>query len=943
MKRVSILLGSIVPVLVLFCVLYAARVQATAPVQTAPHATFTVNTTTDATDANPGDGHCETAPGNGICTLRAAVQEANALPGADAITVPAGHYDLTISGADEDHAATGDLDIREELTITGDRDVTTVIDANREDRVFHILGVDASISDLTVTKGDPDDLWYSGGGIYNGRDEDYHEGALTLSNVYVKNNHVAGWGGGILSLGPLTVTNSIITDNVATGNGGGIRSRGTLYLHDTTVYSNAAGVYGAGISALRIILKDSVVGGNSLVGDTNHKGGGLHVAISALIEDSAIGHNTLRDGLGGGIFIGMNANVTITHSIIWANAARTDDGNTGTRGGGIYNESNQTVTISDTVIYENLSYHNGGGIYHDPFSGRGEIYLHRVSVNQNQAQGSGAGIYNNGDMHLVNATISGNQTFGLYTQWGGGIHHRLGTLTVTNSTIAHNEAQVGGAIYASTSVTLENSIMADNTATGLEPGDATTHNCFGAVSSAGYNLEDGTDCNFSAPGDLSGTDPQLLPLVAYYGVTAIHPLDPYSPAIDRIPLNVNGCGLTITTDQHGAPRPRDGDDDGTAQCDVGAYEAPRPILSINKHGPTLAPAGEPIVYALNVTNNLPFTLSDLVITDAIPIGSTYVSGGTQVGDVVRWTPATLGSRQTITRFFTVTATETITNYRYRVSSSEGYSATGSTAVVTAVETPISNLAAANDSPTTIGQATALTATVSAGANVTYTWSLGDGATTIGPIVSHTYPSPGAYTAVVTAANQVSSAVTNTIVTIRDQPITALQASGDSPTPLGAPTTLTAAVASGTNVAYSWNLGDGAFGSGATIEHVYPAAGVYTATVTATNSVGQLTATTTITVDEPISGLTASSDSPTALGATTTFSATLTTGSNVAFSWDFGDGHSATGMNPTHSYTATGAYSVTVTAENSVSAETATINVLVVEPDQLIYLPVLNRP
>ena len=50
---------------------------------------FTVNSTVDAVDANPGDGVCETAPGNGACTLRAAVQEANDLPGMDEINVPA--------------------------------------------------------------------------------------------------------------------------------------------------------------------------------------------------------------------------------------------------------------------------------------------------------------------------------------------------------------------------------------------------------------------------------------------------------------------------------------------------------------------------------------------------------------------------------------------------------------------------------------------------------------------------------------------------------------------------------------------------------------------------------------------------------------------------------------------------------------------------------------
>ncbi len=57
-----------------------------------PMATFTVNNNGDGNDATPGDGVCETATGNGICTLRAAIHETNALSGADTI-----HFESAIS------------------------------------------------------------------------------------------------------------------------------------------------------------------------------------------------------------------------------------------------------------------------------------------------------------------------------------------------------------------------------------------------------------------------------------------------------------------------------------------------------------------------------------------------------------------------------------------------------------------------------------------------------------------------------------------------------------------------------------------------------------------------------------------------------------------------------------------------------------------------------
>jgi CSLREA domain-containing protein len=61
----------------------------------APAATFAVDDTADAPDSVPGDGSCNN--GVGECTLRAAVEEANALAGADAVTLLANTYGLQVS------------------------------------------------------------------------------------------------------------------------------------------------------------------------------------------------------------------------------------------------------------------------------------------------------------------------------------------------------------------------------------------------------------------------------------------------------------------------------------------------------------------------------------------------------------------------------------------------------------------------------------------------------------------------------------------------------------------------------------------------------------------------------------------------------------------------------------------------------------------------------
>jgi hypothetical protein len=172
----------------------------------------------------------------------------------------------------------------------------------------------------------------------------------------------------------------------------------------------------------------------------------------------------------------------------------------------------------------------------------------------------------------------------------------------------------------------------------------------------------------------------------------------------------------------------------------------------------------------------------------------------------------------------------------------------------------------------------------------------------------------------------------------EEPIAGLMAYNDSPTALGHATTLTATITTGSNVTYTWALGDGTGGSGAVLTHTYPAVGAYMAIVTATNSVSELTATTTVMIEESITGLVAYNDSPTVLGNTTTLTATLTTGSNVTYTWAFGDGTGDSGAVLTHIYPAPGIYTAEVTATNSVSVLTATTTVTIVHR---IYLPLIS--
>src|SRR5687768_13077564 len=76
---------------------------------------FVVNSTVDSVDALPGNMVCATA--SGACTLRAAIQESNAMAGDNTIELPAGTYLLTLPGAGG--AAQGDLNVTSPIRILG--------------------------------------------------------------------------------------------------------------------------------------------------------------------------------------------------------------------------------------------------------------------------------------------------------------------------------------------------------------------------------------------------------------------------------------------------------------------------------------------------------------------------------------------------------------------------------------------------------------------------------------------------------------------------------------------------------------------------------------------------------------------------------------------------------------------------------------------------------
>ena len=116
--------------------------------------TFVVDDLNDAVDATPGDGSALTV--GGTTTLRAAIQEANALAGDDIIQLPAGTIQLLLFGSAENASATGDLDISSNLTIEGISAAGSIIEVNDIDRGFDLQsGVTVTLRNLTLQNATP--------------------------------------------------------------------------------------------------------------------------------------------------------------------------------------------------------------------------------------------------------------------------------------------------------------------------------------------------------------------------------------------------------------------------------------------------------------------------------------------------------------------------------------------------------------------------------------------------------------------------------------------------------------------------------------------------------------------------------------------------------------------------------------------------------------------
>jgi hypothetical protein len=277
---------------------------------------------------------------------------------------------------------------------------------------------------------------------------------------------------------------------------------------------------------------------------------GLNVGVSISGVTITNGNSTNNyssdpcSGAGGGICL-TSASLSLTNVTV--------RNNTATFGGGIYNSGN--LSVRGSTINNNQASSGAGGIY---ISGGSTANIINSTISNNIVTNSsdgGGGVQNLGATVLTNATVSGNTTTGP----GGGVRNVMGTMSVRNTIVAGNTAD-------------------------------TNPDAAGTLNSLGNNLigistgSNGVTNNVN--GDKVGTsaapiNANLGALQSNGGQTDTHALLQGSPAIDAGNNCVaesapTGClNVPLTTDQRGDGFPRrvDGDGNGSATVDIGAFEA----------------------------------------------------------------------------------------------------------------------------------------------------------------------------------------------------------------------------------------------------------------------------------------------------------------------------------------------------------------------------------
>ena len=304
-----------------------------------------------------------------------------------------------------------------------------------------------------------------------------------------------------------------------------------------------------------------------------------------------------------------------------------------------------------------------------------------------------------------------------------------------------------------------------------------------------------------------------------------------------------------------------------------------------------------------------------VFSPASPtVGQTVMFADTSSGDPTSWRwdfgDGATSTAKNPTHAFTQVASYTVT----LISSNSSSSKRGSqTVTVTSASTLTASFTYSPASPTA-DQPVQFTDT-SAGNPTAWLWNFGDGSTSTTRNPSHVFATAGSYLVSLAATNNTESRTASRTVTVVAGLASSFTYSPASP--VVGQSVQFADTSTGSPTSWQWDFNDGTTSTTRNPSHTFAAAGSYAVTLVVSNSSGSSTATRIINVvpaSTLIASFTFSPTSPVA-GQAVQFTDT-STGSPSAWQWNFGDGSTSTGRNPSHIFSAAGSYNVILTIANS---------------------------
>lgn len=357
--------------------------------------TYTVNENSDTIP----DNSCiaQEDGGNGVCSLREAVIEANKDTASDDIYLPAGTHTLSIQNSNN---------INENLSMSGDIDIARNTSLNL---------YSSSASNYAIID--------AHGSVLNDRAFDIHGGAVVnihdieIKNGYLTDYNIMGNGGAINNDGILSIENCSLKYNDAYY-GGAINNYSNLAIYNSEFNYNSAVVYGGVINNYGDVFIDNTQLEYNISSAISNFGGTITIQ-----NNSSISHNSAY--YGAGIFNDVNY---------------------------YNNESCGVATIDNSVLENNVAYSYGGAIF-----SKCDMRISNSRFINNYAEENGGAIYNSYSIvnHItILSSLFKNNTANLN---GGAIYLTSGSVaSIQKNTISFNSAALGGGIYISKGASLKN-------------------------------------------------------------------------------------------------------------------------------------------------------------------------------------------------------------------------------------------------------------------------------------------------------------------------------------------------------------------------------------------------------------------------------------------------------------------------------------------------------